>query len=66
MLLLAVLAALPTPSPPVPSQAQATVRIVRGAQVTKQEWEGLPLSRKRETLVVESGRRIIVRVVEFE
>ena len=66
MLLLAALAPALAPVPNVRPQAQATVRIVHAVRVTKEEWERLPRSRSRETFVVEGGRQLTVRLIEFE
>ena len=52
----------PAPSPVVP--AQATVRIVNAVRVTKDEWD--KAARKREVRMIENGRPVIVRLVEFE
>jgi hypothetical protein len=62
MLLLAAIAAVTTPPPPQP--ARASVRIVRAQAVNRQEWERSP--RKREMVVEESGRKVTVRLIEFE
>ena len=66
MLLLAALAPALVPVPNVRPQAQATVRIVHAVRVTKEEWERLPPSRSREKFVLEGGRQLTVRLIEFE
>ena len=48
---------------PVP-QARATVRIVSAARISREEWDKAP--RRREIVVEEKGRRVTVRLVEFE
>jgi hypothetical protein len=53
------------PAPHARSHAQATVRIVHAAKAAQNEWERLPPSRRRETIVVEGGRRKI-RLIEME
>ena len=60
MFLLAVIAAVTVPS----EQAGATVRIVRAQAVKKAEWERA--RRKREIVIQENGRKITVRLIEFE
>jgi hypothetical protein len=60
MLLLAVVAAAVSPW----EQARATARIVRSRQVNKDEWERSP--HKREIVVMDGGRKITVRLIEFE
>jgi hypothetical protein len=60
VLLFAAIAAVTTP----PQQAQASVRIVRAQRVTMEEWERS--ARKREIVVREGERKVIVRVIEFE
>ena len=42
------------------------VRIMRPVHIAKKEWEQLPPSRRRETVVVEGGRRVILRLIEME
>ena len=59
-MLFALLAAAATQLP----QAYATVRIMPAARVSYQEWKSAP--RRREIVVEEKGRRMIVRLVEFE
>jgi hypothetical protein len=66
MLLLAALAPAFVPAPQARPQAQATARIVHAVRVTKEEWERLPRSRSRETVVVEGGRQRPIRLIEFE
>lgn len=60
MLLLAVIASTVAQAPP----AQATVRIVRGQRITREEWQRS--KRKREIVVQEQGRKVAVRLIEFE
>jgi hypothetical protein len=60
VLLFAAIAAVTTP----PQQARASVRIVRAQRVTRKEWERS--ARKREIVVREGERKVIVRVIEFE
>ena len=60
MLLFAAIAAVTTP----PQQARASARIVHAQRVNKQEWERS--ARKREIVVREGERKIVVRVIEFE
>ena len=59
-MLFALLAAAATQLP----QARAMVRITPAARVSHQEWQSAP--RRREIVVEENGRRMIVRLVEFE
>ena len=59
-MLFAVPAAAATQLP----QAHATVRIMPAARVSYQEWKSAP--RRREIILEENGRRMIVRLVEFE
>jgi ABC-type sugar transport system substrate-binding protein len=49
-----------------PVQAQATVRIARTVTVTEDTWRQERSARKREIMIVENGRPIIVRIIEFE
>jgi len=60
MFLLAVIAAVTVP----PEQAGTTVRIVRAQAAKKAEWERA--RRKREIVIQENGRKITVRLIEFE
>ena len=64
MLLSTALATVLSPAPSPPARAQATVRIVNAAQVTKDEWD--KASRKREIRLMENGRPVVVKLVEFE
>jgi hypothetical protein len=66
VLLFAALASTLQPVPDTPARAQATVRIVRPVHVARNEWEQLPPSRRREIVVVEGGRRIMIRLIEME
>jgi hypothetical protein len=45
-------------------QAHATVRIMPAGRVSYQEWKSAP--RRREIVVEENGRRVTVRLFEFE
>jgi len=45
-------------------QARATVRIVRPARISREGWSTAP--RRREIVVEDKGRRVTVRLVEFE
>jgi hypothetical protein len=45
-------------------QARAMVRIMPAVRVSYQEWKSAP--RRREFMSEENGRRMIVRLVEFE
>jgi hypothetical protein len=60
MLLFVALAAVATP----PVQARATVRIVRAQRVTREEWQRS--ARRREIVLREGERKMIVRLIEFE
>jgi hypothetical protein len=64
--LFAALASTLQPVSDPSAKAQATVRIVRPVHVAAKEWEQLPPSRRRETVVIERGRRIAVRLIEME
>ena len=66
MLLLAAFAIASVPVPHARPRAQATVRILRAAKAARDEWEQLPSSRRRETIVVEGGRRLKIRLIEME
>lgn len=66
MLLLAALASTIDPVPDTRATVQATVRIMRPIRVDKQKWEQLPPSRRREKIVVEGGRQIVLRLIEME
>ncbi len=46
------------------TQARATVRILPAARISHDEWKSAP--RRREIVVEEKGRRVTVRLVEFE
>jgi predicted NAD-dependent protein-ADP-ribosyltransferase YbiA (DUF1768 family) len=59
MLFLAAIAAAATPQ-----QARATVRIVKAQRVNREEWENS--KRKRELVVQEAGRKVTVRLIEYE
>ena len=66
MLLFAALASTIDPVPETRVKVQATVRIMRPVQVTGKQWEQLPPSRRREKVVVEDGRQIVLRLIEME
>ena len=66
MLLLAALASTIDPVPDTRVKVQATVRIIRPVQVTGNQWEQQPPSRRREKVVVEGGRQIVLRLIEME
>ena len=66
MLLFAALASTINPVPDTRVTVQATVRIMRPVHVAKEEWEQLPPSRRRETIVVEGKRRFVLRLIEME
>jgi hypothetical protein len=59
-MLFALLAAAATQLP----QSRAMVRIMPAARVSYQEWKSAP--RRGEIVVEENGRRVTVRLVEFE
>jgi hypothetical protein len=46
------------------TQARAIVRIMPSARVSHLEWQSAP--RRREIVMEENGRRVTVRLVEFE
>jgi hypothetical protein len=48
----------------VRQQAHATVRIVQAQRVTSGDWQRS--RRKREIVVLESGRKVTIRLIEFE
>jgi hypothetical protein len=60
----ALAAAISAPRPP--SQARAMVRVAHSVLVTKDTWRQERTARKREILIVENGRPVIARVIEFE
>ena len=66
MLLLAALASTIQPVPESRVTVQATVRIMRPVYVAKEKWEQLPPTRRRERIVVEGGRQIVLRLIEME
>ena len=45
-------------------QARATVRILPAARISRDEWN--KVLRRREVAVEDKGRRVVVRLVEFE
>ena len=45
-------------------QARATVRILPAARISYEAWKSAP--RRREILLQDNGRRVTVRLVEFE
>jgi hypothetical protein len=69
MLLLVALAAQAAnpPSPPVVTQATASIRIERPAVATGDQWDRLPPNRKRAEIVRdEQGRPVLLQIVENE
>jgi hypothetical protein len=60
----ALATAISAPRPP--AQALAAVRIAHSVRVTKDTWRQERAARKREILIVENGRPVIVRIIEFE
>jgi hypothetical protein len=50
----------------MPRRAQATVQIVRAVRATKDECDRLRSNRRRETVQIEAGQPLIVRLIEFE
>jgi len=66
MLLLAAFAAAAAPPPKVSEQARATVRVEKPVRANSREWEKLPASSRRETIVRdESGNPLLLRLVEL-
>ena len=59
MLLPAAIASAATPA-----QARASVRIVKAQRVNREEWERS--RRRREVVMQENGRKVTVRLIEFE
>ena len=60
MLVLALAAAAP-----VAVQARASVRIERPVSASREEWERLPKSARREVVIRdEQGREILLRLIE--
>jgi hypothetical protein len=59
VLILAAIAATATPT-----QAQVSVRIVRGQRIDREEWERS--QRRREIVVEEGGRKVTLRLIDFE
>jgi hypothetical protein len=49
---------------PLPQQAQATVRIVQAQRVTHEDWDRS--ARKRQIEIIEDGRTMTIRLIEFE
>ena len=66
MLLLAALASMIDPVPDTRATVQATVRVMRPVHAARKQWEQLPPSQRRERIVVEGGRRIVLRLIEME
>ena len=66
MLLLAALTSTIHPVPDTRVTVQATVRIMRPVHVARKQWEQLPPSRRREKIVVEGGRQMVLRLIEME
>jgi hypothetical protein len=67
VLLLAAIAAVTHSPAPLPSvRAEARIQIVRGARVGEESWTGIPPNRRREEVIVDVGRRAILRLIEFE
>jgi len=60
----ALAAAISAPRPP--AKAQATVRVTRSFRVSGDAWRKERPTRKREMTVLENGRPVTVRVIEFE
>jgi len=60
----ALATAISAPRPP--EQALAAVRIAHSVLVTKDTWRQERAARKREMMIVENGRPVIIRVIEFE
>ena len=66
MLLLVALVSQAAPPPPK-VRATATVRIERAASASRERWEQLPLSSKREVIVRDAqGRPVLLRLVEYQ
>jgi hypothetical protein len=59
MLFLVAIAAAATPQ-----RVRASVRIVKAQRVTQEEWERS--TRRREIVVKEGGRKVTIRLIEFE
>jgi hypothetical protein len=66
VLFLAALASTMDSVPDTRVKVQATVRIMRPVQATAKQWEQLSPSRRREKIVVEGGRQIVLRLIEME
>ena len=66
MLLLAALASTIDTVPDTRVKVQATVRIMRPVHVGTKQWEQQLPSRRRDKVVVEGGRQIVLRLIEME
>jgi hypothetical protein len=66
VLLSAALAVAISAVPRPPAQAQATVRINRSVRVTREAWRQDRPAKRREIRVLEDGRTVTIRVIEFE
>jgi hypothetical protein len=64
--LLSAALAIAISAPRPPAQALAAVRIAHSVRVTKDMWREERAARKREIMIVENGRPVIVRIIEFE
>jgi hypothetical protein len=62
----AALAAAILSAPRPPAKAQATVRVTRSFRVSGDAWRNERPARKREVTILENGRPVTVRVIEFE
>jgi hypothetical protein len=45
-------------------QARASVHMIKAQRVTREEWERS--RRRREIVIIEGGRQVTVRLIEFE
>lgn len=66
VLLSTALAAALSPALRPTTPAQAAVRIVHAVRITEDGWKGEQPARKRTIIVLDSGRPLVVRVIEFE
>lgn len=67
MLLIAAAAMISSHPPAVRVESTATVRIERPATASREEWERIPHSSRREKIVRdEEGQLVLMRIVDYQ
>ena len=66
MLTLAIFAGVVVPPPAVRVEVVASVLVVRSGGGSQEEWLRAPVKHRREIVVDERGKKVVVRAIEYE